>query len=668
MTDPEPQPADELGLSPEEEQLGQLVNEFFDRRQSGENLTEEAFIAQHPEHAEALREHLSGLGLLADLGSSREGLTRSQAVPLTPGGSSADASHPSSAQPLPNIPGYQVLKQVGRGGMGVVFKAIQLSTKRVVALKVLLEGPFASEASRRRFEREITLAAQLRHSNIIPIYDSGVADGRMYFAMEFVYGLPLSDYFRAHGTGVDGKLNLFAKIGDAVGHAHVRGVVHRDLKPSNILVDSEGEPHVLDFGLAKANASADFAASITAQIVGTPAYMSPEQASGDPSGVDTRTDVYSMGVMLYEALTGKMPYDTGGAIGKTLSNIADADPLHPSKANPKVRSELATIILKALEKKKEKRYQSVDALCSDIRHYLAGEPISARSPSGFYLLRKGVQKYRIAISVVLLMAISASAVGLMFHSLRKSRGQIESARAQQRQLEEEVSRQQAAWQQAEVARRDAEEARRIAEARQREYEWWVKQVDPEMAKSIDPLVRAFGKSIGPTDPTLATLQAAAELLAQREVPEGGMTKKPLDPNVEIMPPLVSRRPSWVKDSDADKPAEAPDSAAAQRRQELQSRLLEVWTQRLLSGPPVPPPTTESATSRPMQEAPSPAESQGGHAASQPTEPSQFQSEARVDAPPARAVRSSEASRGSRLPSPTLGAMALLFALVGQFSS
>lgn len=387
-------PVDPLEGSPTEERLGELINEFFDRREKGENLTEEGFLAEYPEHAEVLREHLRGLDLLGRLGSSGGQQTQAADALGMPKGSSAEDPFATPEASYPEISGYKILKQIGRGGMGVVFKAVQLSTKRLVALKVLLEGPLASESSRRRFEREIALAAQLRHPNIIPIYDSGAAGGRMYYAMEHVFGQALSAHIEIHEVSLPAKLRLFVKICNALSHAHQRGVIHRDLKPSNILVDSDGEPHVFDFGLAKAGAFVDTTTSVTAQIVGTPAYMSPEQAAGDPSAIDTRTDVYSLGIVLYEVLVQRMPYDTGGALGKVLQNVAQAEPTPPNRIDSRIGSELSAIVLKALEKSKESRYQSVDAFSSDIQRYLAGEPISAQPASGLYLLRKVAWKYR----------------------------------------------------------------------------------------------------------------------------------------------------------------------------------------------------------------------------------------------------------------------------------
>ena len=201
--------------------------------------------------------------------------------------------------PADAIPGYRILKELHRGGQGVVYQAAQESTHRKVALKVMLEGPFAGSESKKRFEREIALVGSLRHPNIVPIFDSGVAQGRFFYAMEYIRGEPLSRYVQSRKLSVDDTLKLFKKVCDAVDYAHQKGVIHRDLKPSNILVDNRGDPYVLDFGLAKVGGAevegdaASMLVSVTGQVMGTLAYMSPEQASGRPDEVDMRSDVYS---------------------------------------------------------------------------------------------------------------------------------------------------------------------------------------------------------------------------------------------------------------------------------------------------------------------------------------------------------------------------------------
>ncbi|MCB9854422.1 MAG: serine/threonine protein kinase [Phycisphaerales bacterium] len=416
-----PRPSNEPGSDDaRDEAIGRLINEFFDRRESGEIFTEEEFLAQNADFADELREHLTGLDLIKGIGSSSaaDGLesNRTQSI--------ARDRHEAAAElediHIPEIPGYRIQRPLGRGGMGIVYKAIQNSTGRQVALKVLLEGPFAAPQARKRFEREISLSAQLRHPNIIPIYDSGRADGRMYYAMEYVRGLPLTEYVLRENPGLTRRLQLFCKIGAALRHAHQRGVVHRDLKPSNVLVNADGEPHLLDFGLAKQGTFSDMTTSLTAQIIGTPAYMSPEQAAGDPSGIDVRTDVYSLGVVLYELVSGELPYDTKVSIGKLLTNIAKCDPDETHLSKARIDPELTAIVLKALEKNKDDRYQSVDAFLSDVTHYMADEPISVRPASGAYFLRKTFWRHRVAIAAVGIAAVLFGGVGYMLYKINSA--------------------------------------------------------------------------------------------------------------------------------------------------------------------------------------------------------------------------------------------------------
>ena len=317
------------------------------------------------------------------------------------------------------IEGYELLERLPAGGQAVVYKAYQKATKRIVAVKVLLQELHASERAQFRFEREVDLAASLRHPNIVTIYDSGIAHGQYYYAMEYIEGKSLDDFVKTSELSTIEIMELFNKICQAVAYAHQRGVMHRDLKPSNILVDDDGEPHILDFGLAKlADTSEQVSTeavmtSIAGKIIGTLAFMSPEQASAQPDAVNVRTDVYSVGVILYKVLTDSFPYDITGSTLNILRNIQEAEPIRPSAVVKSLNSEAEAIILKALAKEPQLRYQSAAELQADIANWLQGLPISAKADSSIYILRKLLSRHRYATTVaglVLLIILGFSYV------------------------------------------------------------------------------------------------------------------------------------------------------------------------------------------------------------------------------------------------------------------
>ncbi len=312
-----------------------------------------------------------------------------------------------------SIPNYTILHEIHRGGQGVVFKAIQDSTKRTVALKFILHGSFATERQRFRFEREIDLASRLNHRNIVTVFDGGIADNQPFCAMEFVDGTTLN---AMELPSVDPKaalqkqIELFQKICAAVGYAHSRGVIHRDIKPANILVDKGGEPRILDFGLAKvidAETIAGFSPrTMTGEFVGTLSYASPEQAKANPELTDTRSDVYSLGVVFYEMLTGRLPYDVSGPLVETLNHITSTDPILPSVSRAGLNMDIETILLKALAKDPDRRYQNASLMADDLQHYLRGEPIDARRDSSWYVLKKNLIRHkRVAIATLSFIAV-----------------------------------------------------------------------------------------------------------------------------------------------------------------------------------------------------------------------------------------------------------------------
>jgi len=298
------------------------------------------------------------------------------------------------------VGGYRILRLLGEGGMGLVFEAEQESPRRFVALKVVRGGLFVDEARLRLFQREMDALARLQHPGIAAIYEAGrTDDGQQYFAMELVRGRALDEHVR-EVRDPRARLSLFLEIADAIAYAHRRGVIHRDLKPSNVAVGEDGRARVLDFGLARitdGDVALSTVASAPGAIQGTLPYMSPEQARGDPAAIDLRSDVYSLGVMLFEMLSGTLPIDVSGMqLPGALHAIAETSPKRAGSLDPSLRGDLETILGKALEKDPSRRYASVDAFAEDVRRYLDDQPILARPPSTVAQIRRLARRHRAA--------------------------------------------------------------------------------------------------------------------------------------------------------------------------------------------------------------------------------------------------------------------------------
>ncbi len=348
---------------------------------------------------------------------------------------------PTSPSPSPGleaIEGYQIVQEIHRGAQGIVYRALDQITSATVAIKIVGAGAFVSEVSRRRFEREIDLVANLHHPGIIRVHRSGATQsGRQYFVMDHVAGLPLHRYVWQKGLSIDEALTLFVRVCDAVNFAHQRGVIHCDLKPSNILVGEDGTPNILDFGLARCTfPHGDERLSVTGQIMGTLPYMSPEQTRADRSEVDIRTDVYALGVMLYEILTGRYPYPVTGSVPDVFRHINDTAPALPSKiwtpdtgvtlkpGGRRIRlrrhracpidDAVDTIVLKALAKEPHRRYANVAMLMEDLSRHLHGQPIEARREAWMHSFRKQISRYKTAVVLAMICAVLTAGSALKY--------------------------------------------------------------------------------------------------------------------------------------------------------------------------------------------------------------------------------------------------------------
>lgn len=357
--------------SEREQRLERILADYLHAEEAGRPPDREELLRQHPD-------------LAADLGSffrNRDAMQRiaepikqqAQPLPDTIGGSAARSA--GVGVMVRYFGDYELLEEIARGGMGVVYKARQVSLNRIVALKMILAGQLASPADVQRFHTEAEAAANLDHPNIVPIYEVGEHDGQHYFSMKLIDGGSLAGRAAQLSANPEETARLLASIARAVHYAHQRGILHRDLKPANILLDAQGQPHVTDFGLAKrVEGGSDLTRS--GAIVGTPSYMPPEQARG-LKVLSTAVDVYSLGAILYELLTGRPPFK-GESPLETLMQVASEEVIVPACFQPKVSRDLETICLKCLEKVPEKRYPSAEALAEDLERWLGGEPISAR--------------------------------------------------------------------------------------------------------------------------------------------------------------------------------------------------------------------------------------------------------------------------------------------------
>jgi tetratricopeptide (TPR) repeat protein/predicted Ser/Thr protein kinase len=406
----------------------------------------------------------------------------------------------TSAPPVPSSIGpYRLLRALGTGGMGTVYEAEQDNPRRSVALKVI-RGDRAMPEDVQRFRREAHILARLQHPGIAQVYEAGVADdGRPYFAMEFIRGVPLDEYARRHRLDARARLELMARVCDAVEHAHERGVVHRDLKPGNILVDESGQPKVLDFGVARAtdlDMRTATAQTETGELIGTLAYMSPEQMAADLAGLDRRSDVYALGVILFELLAERLPY---ALVHLSLSEVArvicEQQPVRLGALDARLRGDVETIVGKALEKERTRRYSSAAELAADVRRHLRNEPIKARPPSALYHLSRFARRHKALVltTASFLILLLGAGVVTAWQAIRLARAERDQAVRQahrSQQVHDALARAARLREQARTGRGGTDgwaEAR--AEARRAEALAGEGPLEPGLAEEVADLVR-----------------------------------------------------------------------------------------------------------------------------------------------------------------------------------
>jgi serine/threonine protein kinase len=358
-----------------------------------------------------------------------------------------------------SVPGYDLVELIHRGGQGAVYRAVQRSTRKSAAVKLFPPAPSKDCIDRERFQREIDALSRLDDPHIVSIRDSGSVGPIRYVVMDYVAGASLEDYVQNKKLPLREILLLLAKISKAVHFAHQRGIIHRDLKPGNILVTPNGDPRILDFGLARviqdeSHGTAPLSpVTITGQFVGSLPWASPEQARGDSRTVDVRTDIYSLGVILYQLLTGKFPYNVAGTMRAVLHAIQNVEPTKPRSLRREVDDDVETILLTCLQKDPARRYQSAAELTSDLDRYLSGRPIQAKRDSTWYVLRRTIGRHRVLFagtSVVLVLMIAyaittTTLLGRARTAERKNAGLANEVRMDFRLVQQTVQNLLAAW-------------------------------------------------------------------------------------------------------------------------------------------------------------------------------------------------------------------------------
>lgn len=404
--------------------LDEIIAGFLLDLENGKNPDREELLQIHPEFRKDLEEFFRGHDALNSAmepigtsGSPDRETPRGDPVEMQKFPAADSDNFPAESEQR-SIGKYRIIKEIDRGGMGVVYRAVDQDLGRVVALKMIRAGRLASDLDVRRFQAESRAVAKLDHPGIVPVYDVGCHEGHPFFAMAFVDGVKLDEYCRDHQPTVEEACQIIREIAEAVQHAHDHGVVHRDLKPANVLIDSSGHARIMDFGLAK-NLDSDEGLTGTGEIVGTVNYMSPEQAAGHNDRIGPATDIYSLGAILYYLLAGRAPFETDNPVD-TLLRILDSDAPAPEREMQEVPRDVGSICLHCLEKSPADRYQTAAELIADLDRFQRGEPVDVArfSPRTWFLRwsrrEPGLVGHLIGLGLIELMRAFSYGIEIFF--------------------------------------------------------------------------------------------------------------------------------------------------------------------------------------------------------------------------------------------------------------
>jgi hypothetical protein len=521
--------------APEHEpRLDEAVLDYLEANEAGQALSPQEWLARHPDLAQELGAFLANHAHVERLAAPLRALadrlwTDDATLPLSEGsGQTAEAPRARDG----SFGDYEVLGRLGQGGMGVVYKARQVSLERTVALKMILHGAHASAQELSRLRTEAQSLAQLEHPNIVHIYEVGEHDGLPFLSLEFIDGGSLAD--KLDGTPVQPAeaVRLVEALAGAMHAAHSRNVVHRDLKPGNILLTADGTPKITDFGLAKRlDETAGAGQTQPGDVLGTPSYMAPEQAAGKANEVGPVTDVYALGAILYEALTGRPPFRAATPLD-TVRQVLEAEPVSPRLLNPRVTRDLETICLKCLQKEPARRYASARELADELKSFQEGRPIRARpvgAPERFrrWCRRHPARAAALGVSILLLLVVLIG--GFWFN--RRLRGELGRTEAAQRELQQALTRQAAERLDAEL-RQFAVIPEMLAAALERRADWKEAELEELLRGALGKHERVFGSCVAFEPGRFDPARKDFALYVYRS-PEGLKAKQLLPPDYHL---------------------------------------------------------------------------------------------------------------------------------------